>query len=78
MFTCDVCGKAFFKRGNFNRHVARHEDSNQHNCVVCGKVFARSDNLKRHMQSQHERTQVGYGQSSLMMTMESQNLNEPR
>ena len=64
MFTCSVCGKCFNLRGNYNRHVARHNDVNQHQCDDCGKVFARKDNYLRHLSSQHgEPEQQGFGQS---------------
>ena len=61
MFTCNVCSKAFFKRGNYNRHIARHKNANQYQCDVCGKVFARRDNYIRHFTSQHADAQIGYG-----------------
>ena len=61
MFVCESCGKAFFKRGNYTRHMARHKNANQFQCKVCGKVFARRDNYFRHFTTQHPEVQIAYG-----------------
>ena len=53
MFACNVCSRVFNTFGNYNSHVARHSDANQHQCNECGKVFARQDNFLRHLDSQH-------------------------
>ena len=62
MFTCELCKKIFNKRGNFNRHIARHNNVNQHQCNDCGKVFARWDNYLRHIRNVHSGSeQRGFG-----------------
>ncbi|XP_033127980.1 putative transcription factor Ovo-like 1 [Anneissia japonica] len=62
--TCNVCNKVFQTRFNYNRHLSRHTDVNQHQCDKCGKVFARHDNFVRHLNNKHgseNNAQSGYG-----------------
>lgn len=48
-FLCEVCGKAFKYRKNYEIHVAGHSDAKPCVCETCGKAFRHSFNLKNHM-----------------------------
>ncbi|MEQ2284530.1 hypothetical protein AMECASPLE_022629 [Ameca splendens] len=48
-FQCDVCGRVFKYKYNFQRHHRVHSGEKPFRCKMCGKVFAQRSHLKEHM-----------------------------
>jgi len=48
-FLCNVCGKKFASRGNFNVHVRQHEDVKPYVCCECPRRFQTAGDLKSHL-----------------------------
>lgn len=48
-YPCIVCGKVFFKREHWRRHIKIHDDVRPYSCPVCKKGFRRKEHVKRHM-----------------------------
>ena len=51
---CDICGKLFQHKSNFNRHIEHfHKDLSKFECKHCDKSFSRLDNIRRHIKNVH-------------------------
>ncbi|KFB38378.1 hypothetical protein ZHAS_00005732 [Anopheles sinensis] len=48
--TCEYCGKQYFQRTMFNRHVAYHRNelSGQFKCSMCDRALGSNSSLRRH------------------------------
>ncbi|XP_066991563.2 zinc finger protein Xfin [Anabrus simplex] len=53
---CEECGKHFFDRIKYNRHVKNHLLEKKHKCKLCGLAFHDVAKLRRHMQTQKHTT----------------------
>merc|ERR1712156_872260 len=51
VFSCNQCGKEFFKLSKLTQHVKTHspEVHYKYPCDICDKSFAREDKLKYHL-----------------------------
>lgn len=47
-YSCEQCGKAFYKRIQLRQHKLSH-GSNKHVCPVCDATFNRRGNMNTHM-----------------------------
>ena len=56
---CEICGKSFNLKQNFNRHLKRHE--NDQKCEFCEKSFSNVKDLKKHILVVHEGKKGGLG-----------------
>ena len=56
-YTCDLCGKAFNYRKNWENHIKIfHEQLNgSYQCQYCQKPFSFKQNLKKHIRCVHEK-----------------------
>ena len=46
---CTLCGKAFMRKRELDRHTATHTGMKPFECLSCDKRFGRKDKLVRHM-----------------------------
>jgi uncharacterized Zn-finger protein len=54
LYSCDICGKAFNKNYNLNKHKKIHTGEKPYSCDVCEKAFLTKSNL-----ANHERVHTG-------------------
>lgn len=52
---CDICGKTFARKFNFDLHMRTHTGDKPFACNICGKSFAQKSVLNRHTET-HENT----------------------
>lgn len=50
-YSCNECGKSFYKKYNLNIHKETHRDDRSHVCKMCGKKFKTTQGLRMHMES---------------------------
>lgn len=48
-YRCDLCGKAFVKLSDMDRHTRVHTGEKPCICNICGKGFQQSHNLSKHL-----------------------------
>ncbi|KAK4297443.1 hypothetical protein Pmani_030138 [Petrolisthes manimaculis] len=48
-YSCDQCGKTFYRKFNLHVHRAKHSTERPHVCQVCNKKFKSTVYLKMHM-----------------------------
>ncbi|RXG61034.1 hypothetical protein Avbf_12413 [Armadillidium vulgare] len=48
-FKCYICGKAYFRKGQLNRHLLTHLPVKLFRCTKCGKFFSYKTSLQRHI-----------------------------
>lgn len=48
-YQCDLCGKAFVKLCDMDRHTRVHTGEKPSICNICGKGFQQSHNLSKHL-----------------------------
>lgn len=78
-FMCNICGKLFNNRGNFQGHMNVHDTERKYECEVCKKAFKTKDVLGKHKRIHGETRQFcceicgwGFNQSgSLRKHMDS-------
>ncbi|CAC5384163.1 unnamed protein product [Mytilus coruscus] len=66
VYECDILGKNFGRKDNFERHLLRHKDDALFHCNECGVLFSRKDSLQRHQKQVHN--QAGGGLKSKITT----------
>ncbi len=54
VYECNVCGKPFHKKGNWQAHLRIHTKEKPFACTVCGRRFTQKSNMKRHMLKIHK------------------------
>lgn len=47
-YSCEKCGKAFYKRIQLRQHKLSH-GLNKHVCPICGAAFNRKGNMNTHL-----------------------------
>ncbi|ORY49056.1 hypothetical protein BCR33DRAFT_650579, partial [Rhizoclosmatium globosum] len=47
-FACEVCGLAFGRTKDLQRHASVHDMTNKFACDRCSKTYKRKDGLLRH------------------------------
>jgi len=53
-YSCDECGKSFFRAGQLKHHKKCHSDDRPFSCDVCSKSFKYRDNLNKHLRSHNK------------------------
>ena len=55
-FHCNICGKTFARKFNFDRHrVTHYHYREQYQCRRCPRFYPRRYHLKRHYEAVHNR-----------------------
>ncbi|XP_045508318.1 zinc finger protein 506-like [Colias croceus] len=49
-YTCDRCGKTFYKKGTLTSHIMAHDQVRPHICKICNKAFIFPNMLRRHVE----------------------------
>eukprot|EP00088_Acartia_fossae_P061437 TRINITY_DN7386_c0_g1_i2.p1 TRINITY_DN7386_c0_g1~~TRINITY_DN7386_c0_g1_i2.p1 ORF type:complete len:508 (+),score=60.39 TRINITY_DN7386_c0_g1_i2:39-1562(+) len=52
-FTCHTCGKLFFRKKSFERHLKCHSDEKPFSCEICGLTFKSENYDKKHKEMVH-------------------------
>lgn len=52
-YTCELCGKGFFKKTELTRHKPTHSNATPYKCPKCGLGFKIPKTLKRHIRNVH-------------------------
>jgi KRAB domain-containing zinc finger protein len=55
-YACDVCGRKFHLKTNFNRHKLKHTEERSQMCSICGSTFKSLPDLKRHVEGVHDKS----------------------
>lgn len=48
-YKCDLCGKGFNQKGNYNSHIRQHTGEQPYGCKLCGRRFNQKGNLNVHL-----------------------------
>lgn len=57
-FLCSTCGKQFFLKIDYNRHILLHRGEAGHKCTLCKKGFVTSGLLKNHIRTVHKNKEI--------------------
>lgn len=57
-YTCEECGKAFYKRIQLRQHRLSH-GTKKYACPICGMTFSRRGNMNAHMK-RHDKSDGVY------------------
>ncbi|XP_065080537.1 zinc finger protein 761-like [Ochlerotatus camptorhynchus] len=52
-FGCEICGKSFKLKNNYQHHLTTHEYGKSHQCPICKRTFANKRQLVHHKRTKH-------------------------
>jgi KRAB domain-containing zinc finger protein len=52
-FNCEVCGRAFSSKYNYQQHLVVHSGEKPFICNICNKAYTKRSKLKNHIHVHH-------------------------